>query len=222
MAVTLRNLWRFLGAAGAGGVSSGARRMGLAQATVSASIRDLEEAAGARLFEPTPLGARLTSTGVGLRDHAVGLALDVEQGLSDLHAGRVGPGRAQALVLAGAPAGSWLDWAAISGALAHARRGGDRATRLALAADAPVPADGIRVGWRVLPAGEAGPPGAWQQNPGTFSLFLALSLALRSLLERGGALARARRAGRRTNTQNYKLKPPKEWTTSVPDLASAS
>ena len=160
MAVTLRNLWRFLGAAGAGGVSSGARRMGLAQATVSASIRDLEEAAGARLFEPTPLGARLTSTGVGLRDHAVGLALDVEQGLSDLHAGRVGPGRAQALVLAGAPAGSWLDWAAISGALAHARRGGDRATRLALAADAPVPADGIRVGWRVLPVGEAGPPGA--------------------------------------------------------------
>ncbi len=160
MPVTLRTLWRFLGAASASGVSAGARRLGLAQSTVSASIKAIEEELGIRLFEPSPLGARLTAPGLRLRDHAFSLAMEVEQSLADLYAGRIGPQLSRPLVLAGAPAGSLIDWAAIAGALADARRSGRKATRLALAADAPPPQGGIRIGWRMLDADASGPAGA--------------------------------------------------------------
>lgn len=155
MPTTLRTLWCFLAAAGAGGVSAGARRMGMAQSTVSAAIRTLEDDISARLFAPTRLGARLTEVGARLRDHGAALTLDVEHAFADLHSGRVGVPEPRTVTLVGAPPGSALDCAAAAGALANARRGGERAVILHLPAEPASTPCGVSVAWRLAPADAA-------------------------------------------------------------------
>ncbi|QIE57519.1 LysR family transcriptional regulator [Pikeienuella piscinae] len=155
MPATLRTLWCFLAAAGAGGVSAGARRMGLAQSTVSAAIRTLEDDIGARLLAPTRLGARLTEVGARLRDHGAALTLDVEHAFADLHSGRVGASEPRTVTLVGAPPGSALDCATLAGALANTRRSGERAVILRLPAEPAPSSRGVNITWRLAPANAA-------------------------------------------------------------------
>lgn len=167
MSIMLRTLWCFLGAASAGGVSAGARRMGLAQSTVSAAVRAVEDELGARLFEQTPLGARLTLTGARLAEHAARLALEVEQAFADLHSGRVGRTEPRSVAIVGAPPGCALDWAVSAAVLANARRGGDPATRLSAPVSADPPRCDVAVGWRLAqpqapPAAGAGLRDEWR------------------------------------------------------------
>lgn len=126
--------------------------MTMAQSSVSTAVRALELDVGAQLFEPTPIGVRLTPIGVRLRDHGVALALEIEQAFADLHAGRVGASEKRPVVIAGAPPGSWLDWAITTAAIAHARRGGARTARVTLPADATETNGDIRVCLRLAPA----------------------------------------------------------------------
>lgn len=125
--MNLRMLWQFLAAASAGGVSAGARRLGVAQSTISAAVAGLESSAGARLLAPTPVGARLTPDGVRLRDYGLWLALEIEQAFLDLRAGRVGRIDPTPVELRGVPRNCRLEAAVIAGLFANAARGGRRA-----------------------------------------------------------------------------------------------
>lgn len=147
MAATLRALWTFLAVADAGGVSAGARRIGLAQSTVSGAIRDLERDIGGALFEITTLGLRPTEIGAKLRTIALSTALETEQALADLHAGKISHEPPVVVIVSGPAAGSLADWAVIGGALDEAWRAGTRTSPLVLSPDADAEGSGpdIRV-----------------------------------------------------------------------------
>lgn len=124
----IRALWYFLAAASAGGISAGARRLGLAQSTLSGALASLEAQFGAPLFEMTPIGNRLTTPAVRLRDYASWLVMEAEQAFLDLHAGRIGSTGQVSVLMHGIPRGSVADWAAMKGALCSVSHSGARAS----------------------------------------------------------------------------------------------
>ena len=100
----------FLMVAETGSFIDTGRRMNLTQSTVSARIKNLEDALGQPLFERTNTGAELTTAGQQFRRHALTLVrvwqhAQFEVGLSDSHRDHLA---------VGAPQGLWtgflLDW----------------------------------------------------------------------------------------------------------------
>jgi DNA-binding transcriptional LysR family regulator len=79
--VDIEDLRTFVEVADAGGVSPGARRLGLSKSIVSRRLARLEEALGVQLLARTTRGAVLTEAGATFREHAVRVAaeLDVAQ-----------------------------------------------------------------------------------------------------------------------------------------------
>jgi DNA-binding transcriptional LysR family regulator len=71
--VELRQLRYFVAVAEDGGVNRAARRLFVAQPSLSQQIRSLERSVGVVLFERTPVGMALTDAGVTLYDRAIDL-----------------------------------------------------------------------------------------------------------------------------------------------------
>ena len=74
----LEDLRTFVEVADAGGVSPGARRLGLSKSIVSRRIARLEEALGVQLLSRTTRGAALTQAGATFREHAVRVAAELD------------------------------------------------------------------------------------------------------------------------------------------------
>jgi len=74
----LEDLQTFVEVANAGGVSSAARRLGVAKSIVSRRLLRLEEALGAQLLARTTRGAALTEAGATFRDHAVRVCAEID------------------------------------------------------------------------------------------------------------------------------------------------
>lgn len=72
------DLRTFVEVADAGGVSSAARRMGLAKSIVSRRLSRLEDELGVQLLARTTRGAALTEAGVTFRDHAARMFAELE------------------------------------------------------------------------------------------------------------------------------------------------
>lgn len=155
----LRKLWYFLVAASAGGVSAGARQLGLAQSTVSGALSSLEASLGAALFESTSVGSRLTPPAIRLRDYAAWLTLEAEQAFLNLYTGRIDQPEQVAVFLHGIPRGSIVDWATMRGALSSASGGGPRASITTYdddhGADRRKDEKGLVLRYRLAPPGEA-------------------------------------------------------------------
>jgi DNA-binding transcriptional LysR family regulator len=76
--VDLEDLQTFVEVADAGGVSPGARRLGLSKSIVSRRLVRLEAALGVQLLSRTTRGAVLTEAGVTFREHAVRVAAELD------------------------------------------------------------------------------------------------------------------------------------------------
>jgi DNA-binding transcriptional LysR family regulator len=76
--VDLEDLRAFVEVADAGGVSPGARRLGLSKSIVSRRIARLEDALGVQLLSRTTRGAVLTEAGATFREHAVRVAAELD------------------------------------------------------------------------------------------------------------------------------------------------
>jgi DNA-binding transcriptional LysR family regulator len=76
--VDLEDLRTFVEVADAGGVSPGARRLGLSKSIVSRRLARLEGALGVQLLGRTTRGAALTEAGATFREHAVRVAAELE------------------------------------------------------------------------------------------------------------------------------------------------
>jgi DNA-binding transcriptional LysR family regulator len=76
--VDLEDLRTFVEVADAGGVSPGARRLGLSKSIVSRRLARLEEALGVQLLSRTTRGAALTEAGATFREHAVRVAAELD------------------------------------------------------------------------------------------------------------------------------------------------
>ena len=74
----LEDLRTFVEVADAGGVSPGARRLGISKSIVSRRLARLEEALGVQLLSRTTRGAALTEAGASFREHAVRVAAEIE------------------------------------------------------------------------------------------------------------------------------------------------
>jgi DNA-binding transcriptional LysR family regulator len=79
MRFTLAQLEAFFWVAQLGSVQLAARKLNLAQPTISLRIRDLELALGVHLFERSGRGMRPTEDGLNLRHHAASVLSEVEQ-----------------------------------------------------------------------------------------------------------------------------------------------
>jgi DNA-binding transcriptional LysR family regulator len=79
MKLTLSQLEAFFWVAQLGSVQLAARKLHLAQPTVSLRLRDLEAALGVQLFERNGRGVRATEDGLRLRHHAASVLSAVEQ-----------------------------------------------------------------------------------------------------------------------------------------------
>jgi DNA-binding transcriptional LysR family regulator len=74
----LDELRTFVEVADAGGVSPGARRLGLAKSIVSRRLASLEEELGVQLLSRTTRGAALTEAGATFREHAARVAAELD------------------------------------------------------------------------------------------------------------------------------------------------
>lgn len=74
----LEDLQTFVAVADAGGVSSGARRLGVSKSIVSRRLFRLEEQLGVQLLARTTRGAALTEAGVTFRDHAARVCAEID------------------------------------------------------------------------------------------------------------------------------------------------
>jgi DNA-binding transcriptional LysR family regulator len=74
----LEDLRTFVEVADAGGVSTGARRLGVSKSIVSRRLARLEEALGVQLLSRTTRGAVLTEAGTTFREHAVRVAAELD------------------------------------------------------------------------------------------------------------------------------------------------
>jgi DNA-binding transcriptional LysR family regulator len=74
----LEDLRTFVEVADAGGVSPGARRLGVSKSIVSRRLARLEEALGVQLLSRTTRGAVLTEAGATFREHAVRVAAELD------------------------------------------------------------------------------------------------------------------------------------------------
>lgn len=74
----LEDLTTFVAVADAGGVSPGARRLGVSKSIVSRRLFRLEEDLGVQLLARTTRGAALTEAGVTFRDHAARVVAEIE------------------------------------------------------------------------------------------------------------------------------------------------
>src|SRR5262245_40080800 len=74
----LDDLRTFVEVADAGGVSPGARRLGLSKSIVSRRLARLEEELGIQLLSRTTRGAALTEAGATFREHAVRVAAELD------------------------------------------------------------------------------------------------------------------------------------------------
>src|SRR5215813_5838649 len=74
----LEDLRTFVEVADAGGVSLGARRLGISKSIVSRRLARLEEALGVQLLSRTTRGAALTEAGASFREHAVRVTAEIE------------------------------------------------------------------------------------------------------------------------------------------------
>jgi DNA-binding transcriptional LysR family regulator len=73
----LDDLRTFVEVADAGGVSPGARRLGISKSIVSRRLARLEEALGVQLLSRTTRGAALTEAGKSFREHAVRIISEI-------------------------------------------------------------------------------------------------------------------------------------------------
>jgi DNA-binding transcriptional LysR family regulator len=74
----LEDLQTFVAVADAGGVSPGARRLGVSKSIVSRRLFRLEEQLGVQLLARTTRGAALTEAGVTFRDHAARVVAEID------------------------------------------------------------------------------------------------------------------------------------------------
>jgi DNA-binding transcriptional LysR family regulator len=73
----LDDLRTFVEVADAGGVSPGARRLGISKSIVSRRLARLEEALGVQLLSRTTRGAALTEAGASFREHAARIMTEI-------------------------------------------------------------------------------------------------------------------------------------------------
>lgn len=78
MSLSLKQIRYFIATAEAGQVSLAAVNLSISQSAITTAIRDLEETVGAQLFERTPHGMELTSTGRQFLSHAYDIQKKVE------------------------------------------------------------------------------------------------------------------------------------------------
>jgi DNA-binding transcriptional LysR family regulator len=76
--VDLEDLRTFVEVADAGGVSPGARRLGVSKSIVSRRLARLEQALGVQLLSRTTRGAVLTEAGATFREHAIRVAAELD------------------------------------------------------------------------------------------------------------------------------------------------
>jgi len=74
----LDDLCTFVEVADAGGVSPGARRLGISKSIVSRRLARLEEALGVQLLSRTTRGAALTEAGKSFREHAARITSEID------------------------------------------------------------------------------------------------------------------------------------------------
>ncbi len=74
----IEDLQTFMAVADAGGVSPGARRLGVSKSIVSRRLFRLEEQLGVQLLARTTRGAALTEAGVTFRDHAARVCAEID------------------------------------------------------------------------------------------------------------------------------------------------
>jgi DNA-binding transcriptional LysR family regulator len=74
----LEDLNTFVEVADAGGVTAGARRLGLPKSIVSRRLKRLEQALRVQLLARTTRGAALTEAGAGFREHAARIVAEME------------------------------------------------------------------------------------------------------------------------------------------------
>src|SRR5262245_24463512 len=74
----LDDLRTFVEVADAGGVSPGARRLGISKSIVSRRLSRLEEALGVQLLSRTTRGAALTEAGASFREHAARITSEID------------------------------------------------------------------------------------------------------------------------------------------------
>lgn len=74
----LEDLRTFVEVADAGGVSPGARRLGLSKSIVSRRLARLEKALGVQLLSRTTRGAALTDAGASFREHAARITSEID------------------------------------------------------------------------------------------------------------------------------------------------
>jgi DNA-binding transcriptional LysR family regulator len=74
----LEDLRTFVEVADAGGVTAGARRLGLSKSIVSRRLARLEEELGVQLLSRTTRGAALTEAGATFREHAARVAAELD------------------------------------------------------------------------------------------------------------------------------------------------
>jgi DNA-binding transcriptional LysR family regulator len=74
----LEDLQTFVAVADAGGVSPGARRLGVSKSIVSRRLFRLEEQLGVQLLARTTRGTALTEAGVTFRDHAARVCAEID------------------------------------------------------------------------------------------------------------------------------------------------
>jgi DNA-binding transcriptional LysR family regulator len=79
MRLTLAQLEAFFWIAQLGSIQLAARKLNLAQPTISLRLRDLEDALGVQLFERNGRGIRPTESGLMLRHHAASVLAGVDQ-----------------------------------------------------------------------------------------------------------------------------------------------
>lgn len=82
----IEDLRIFVEVADAGGINSGARRLGLAKAIVSRRLLRLEEELGAELLSRTTKGAILTEAGVSFRDQAADICAKLDAAREEMSA----------------------------------------------------------------------------------------------------------------------------------------
>lgn len=153
--MNLKTLWYFLWAVSSGGVSAGARQLGIAQSTLSGAIGALEAELGVRLFEPTSVGPRPTQAALRLRDYSLWLVAEAEQAFVDLHSGSIGPLEPVQVSAHGIPRCSSADWAVISGLVGSVASSGPRGVYASSEAREDDAGDAVSIRYHALPEDEA-------------------------------------------------------------------
>lgn len=81
----IEDLRAFVEIADAGGVTSGARRLGVSKSVASRRLARLEQELGVQLVARTTRGAGLTEAGVSFRDHAAKVCAEIDAARDAIH-----------------------------------------------------------------------------------------------------------------------------------------